>query len=195
MSRFEDQQPEGIVCRRSWAVVHSLRFCVSVSLHLVLCLRDIMCHTSLGCESAGCASLPVHCICLCTLHTGQRTSAWAHSCLVCFIMSVIINNYSTHLSGNINLLSFYTPPHSLSLIPSITVFHPPTLLFFHLKTSCSWTPEPVASPSPSPLHDPFFFFHPVIWEREKRINMSLRSTKTCMESTRGGLPCCFTCSC
>lgn len=164
MSRFEDQQPEGIVCRRSWAVVHSLRFCVSVSLYLVLCLRDIMCHTSLGCESAGCASLLVHCICLCTLLTRQRTSAWAHSCLVCFIMSVIINNYSTHLSGNINLFFFlYTP--SFSLTHPLHHCLPSThSSFFHLKTSCSWTPEPDAppslgpslSPSPSPLHDPFF---------------------------------------
>lgn len=133
---------------------------------------------------AGCVCQPVgHCICVCTVHiTSCQTE---HVSVSSFFLSLYNVNhhkrlitYSARLSGNINLLSFfsYASPHSLSLIPSVSLSscrpRPPFFIWRpavpeHLNPLSLPSSGPSLSPSPFLPSWSLFSCYPVIWEMEK----------------------------
>ena len=134
---------------------------------------------------AGCV-----CHCICTVHIVSRelTCQTEHVSVSSLFLSLYNVNhrkqlitYSARLSGNINLSGFFclffnASPHSLSLIPSVSLSscrpRPPFFIWRpavpeHLNPLSLPSSGPSLSPSPFLPSWSLFSCYPVIWEREK----------------------------
>lgn len=101
---------------------------------------------------------------VCSTHNADHITQCApsypteHMAVSSFIMSILKQfiNYSPWLSGNIHLLAFQTPPHSLTHLLHIAVRQHPLFIFI-------WRPavaehlNSASLPPPFSLHDPSFY--------------------------------------
>lgn len=145
----------------------------------------------------------IHCICVCTVHI-MHCALLSH---LSFIMSIIIStvsiNYSAHLSGNMNLVFWYTLLFSLTHLLHLSVLRPSSHSFFLFEDQLfmnTWT-HSLSLPWPTPVSLLLSSFTIPLFLLP--CNLEERGGQTCpwvVESTRRGLPClfaryCFGCVC
>lgn len=136
--------------------------CVCVWAYTKFCVYKILCCRSLASEPALFASPSSTarvCVlytaeCTCSMHRPIQLSTSVFSLFLSIITVAI--NYSAHLSGNINIWSFYSPPFSFThpLSPCLFSIHPLLSVFSFVDQLFlnTWT-HPVYPP---PSHDPSF---------------------------------------